>query len=177
MRTAQTASHHAPTCNSQVRRSLTAIWTLPRDQGPKESTGKAKCVHFVPSVCLLKRWESSQQGSETQFLRDINSSQFLLNLLCVLSAIPLLPQRWGDIMEKNAPEPKLLRLAPWFVIQKEKASFFFHSYNPTQPHQPHIPFTACSTPCCRQSELCHLLHFSLITLNPISPKHHKTKGI
>lgn len=74
----------------------------------------------------------------------------------------LLPQSWGDLMERNTPKPNMLWLVPWFVTSKEKATVSFDplfclvgsqlAYNSTQPCHPTFHPLACSLPCCRKPE-------------------------
>lgn len=84
-------------------------------------------------------------------------------------------------MEKSTPEPKLLRLVPWFVIQKEKATVSFHYLLCLVASSPiRLPRATISAShqgpardpvvgILRRAGLCHFLYFPLITLNPIFP--------
>lgn len=98
----------------------------------------------------------------------------------VLYARQLLPQSWGDIMEKTH-EPKLLRLVPWFVIQLEKATVSFHylicfiaslpitSSSSTTPAFHPWPAHHSFVRSLKRAWLYCFLYFPCITLSPIFP--------
>lgn len=81
-------------------------------------------------------------------------------------------------MEKSTPEPKLLRLMPWFVIQKEKAIVSFHhllclvASLPIRLPSATTPAShpgVCTWPWCRHSEEGWTLPLPLLSSHNTKP--------